>query len=91
MARVSTNISLDADLKKQAQELFAEMGMDLSTAVSIFLRQTVRTRKIPFEISVATPNAETVEAIREVQEMRRDPAMGKTYDDVALMMKELLS
>ena len=39
MAKVSTNVSIDADIKKQAQELFAELGMDLSTAINIFIRQ----------------------------------------------------
>ncbi len=42
MAKVSTNISIDADIKKQAQELFAELGMDLSTAINIFIRQALR-------------------------------------------------
>ena len=39
MAKVSTNISLDADLKRSSQELFSDLGMDLSTAVTIFLKQ----------------------------------------------------
>ena len=37
MPKVSTNINLDADLKKRAQELFADLGMDLTTAVTLFL------------------------------------------------------
>ena len=47
MAKVSTNVSIDADIKKQAQELFAELGMDLSTAINVFLRQslTIPTKK----------------------------------------------
>ena len=50
MAKVSTNISLDEDLKKQAQELFAEFGLDLTTAITIFLKQSVREGRIPFSI-----------------------------------------
>ena len=42
MAKVSTSISLDADVKAKAQELFADFGMDLSTAINIFLRQSIR-------------------------------------------------
>ena len=50
MAKVPTNISIDADIKAQAQTLLADMGMDLSTAVNIFLRQMVRDHAIPFAI-----------------------------------------
>ena len=50
MAKVSTNISLDEDLKKEAQALFAEFGLDLSTAITIFLKQSVREGRIPFSI-----------------------------------------
>jgi len=50
MAKVSTNISLDEDLKKEAQALFAEFGLDLTTAITIFLKQSVREGRIPFTI-----------------------------------------
>ena len=50
MAKVSTNISLDEDLKKEAQALFAEFGLDLTTAITIFLKQSVREGRIPFSI-----------------------------------------
>ena len=42
MAKVSTSISIDADVKAQAQALFADFGLDLSTAINIFLRQSIR-------------------------------------------------
>ncbi len=51
MAKVSTSISIDADVKAQAQELFADLGLDLSTAINIFLRQSIRENCIPFEVS----------------------------------------
>ena len=50
MAKVSTNVSIDADTKVRAQELLADLGLDLSTAVNIFLRQMVYENAIPFEI-----------------------------------------
>ena len=50
MAKVSTNISLDEDLKKEAQALFAEFGLDLTTAITVFLKQSVREGRIPFSI-----------------------------------------
>ena len=42
MARTSTNISLDPELKRSSQELFADLGIDLSTAITLFLKQSLR-------------------------------------------------
>ncbi len=42
---------MDEELKKQAEQLFAQFGMNMSTAVTIFVKTVVRERKIPFEIS----------------------------------------
>ena len=50
MAKTTANISIDAETKRQAQELFAEFGMDLSTAVTIFFRQAIWEHAMPFEI-----------------------------------------
>ncbi|MBQ9460832.1 MAG: type II toxin-antitoxin system RelB/DinJ family antitoxin [Clostridia bacterium] len=67
MAKVSTNISIDADVKKQAQELFAKLGMDLSTAVNIFLRQSIRSQSIPFAITAEIPNNVTFSAMESAE------------------------
>ena len=48
---INVNIRIDEDLKKQSEALLAEMGLNMTTAVNIFLRQVVRTGKIPFEIT----------------------------------------
>ncbi len=50
MAGQSTNIKIDPELKKEAQKLFSELGMDMTTAVNIFLRQAVREQAIPFRV-----------------------------------------
>lgn len=73
MAKVSTNINLDPDLKKSAQELFSDLGLDLTTAVTLFLNQAVREQKIPFEIKRTSPNTETILAMSEFYEMRNNP------------------
>ncbi len=91
MSAVSTNIKIDSQLKQESQALFESLGLNLSTAVNIFLRQAVREQAIPFRVSVRTPNAETIEAIQEVQRMKVNPNLGKTYTDVDQMMKELLA
>ena len=89
----TTNISIrmDNELKTQAEALFSELGMNMSTAFNIFVRQAIRTGGIPFSISLNQPNEDTMEAIREVQIMKADPSIGKTYNNVDEMMEELLS
>lgn len=67
MAAVSTNIKIDPVLKKDAQELFEKLGMSLSTAVNVFLRQAVREQGIPFYISMEEPNEETKKAIEDAR------------------------
>lgn len=88
MAKVSTNITIDADVKKQAQELFADLGLDLSTAINIFLRQAVRENGLPFEMRVAKPNAETIAAIEEGRAMAHDPN-AKSYANAEELKKAL--
>lgn len=58
---VSTNIKIDETVKKEAQELFSKLGLDMTTAVNLFLRQAIRTQSIPFSISMDIPNEETLE------------------------------
>lgn len=90
MAKVSANISLDAETKAQAQELLSEFGMDLSTAVNIFLKQMIYERAIPFSVSRNIPNAETVSAIEETREMAKHPERYKSYNSADEMIEDLL-
>ncbi len=91
MAKVSTNISIDADVKKEAQALFADFGLDLSTAINIFLRQSIRENSIPFSIQREVPNADTIAALKESEEMAKHPEKYKGYSDVGEMMKDMLA
>ncbi len=63
MPKVSTNISIDADTKAKAQVLLADFGMDLSTAVNVFLKQMVYEGAFPFSITREIPNATTLAAM----------------------------
>lgn len=88
MAKVSTNISIDADVKKQAQELFAALGIDLSTAINIYLKRAILEQGIPFEVRLEIPNAETVAAIEEGRRMAHDPN-AKSYSSIEELRKAL--
>lgn len=89
MAKVPTSISIDADVKAKAQELFADFGMDLSTAINIFLRQALYERRLPFDISREVPNADTIAAMKEVEEMSKNPEKYKRYSSFAELLKEV--
>lgn len=91
MSKVSTNINLDADLKKSAQELFSDLGLDFTTAVTLFLKQALREQAIPFEIKRETPNAETIEAMNEFYEMKAHPETYKRYSSFQEAMNEVLN
>ncbi len=86
----TTNISIrmDADLKRQADDLFAELGMNLSTAFNIFVRQSLREGRIPFDISLNQPNAETIAAMLEAERIARDPNV-KGYTDLDQLFADL--
>ena len=47
---INVNIRMDEDLKKQAEQLFADLGMNMTTAINVFVRQSVSYGGIPFEI-----------------------------------------
>lgn len=64
--KIRTNVYLDADIKRKAQEIFKEYGMGLSDAFNIFLAQAVMQRGIPFEVKI--PNKETAQAIKDARE-----------------------
>ena len=75
------NIQMDSDLKAQADALFGELGMDLSTAFNIFVRQALREGRIPFNISLNQPNKETIAAMLEAERIAKDPS-AKGYTDL---------
>ena len=90
MAGNTTNISIrmDSELKAQADALFAELGMNLSTAFNIFVRQSVREGRIPFDISLNQPNWETIAAMLEAERIVKDRSV-KGYSDLNELFKEL--
>lgn len=88
--KVNTNISIDADLKKNAVALFKDFGLDLSTAISLFLSQSIREQRIPFEITKEVPNKKTLDAYKEVEKMELNPDDYKTFDSVSSLMEDLL-
>lgn len=86
----TTNFSvrMDSDLKKECEALFNELGMNLTTAINVFLRQSLRTGGLPFEVRLERPNKETVAAMLEAERIAHDPSV-KHYSDLDEMFAEL--
>lgn len=86
MAQTNVTFRMDEDLKKQAEQLFNEFGMNMTTAFIIFTKAVVRQGKIPFEIAVDIPNAETIQAMEDVKSNR---GMSQKFDSVDELMRNL--
>lgn len=89
MANVNVTIRMDSDLKKQADALFNELGMSMTTAITIFAKQAVREQKIPFDISLNIPNEETIEALKEFDKMVSDKDTYTRHDLFEDLVKEI--
>ena len=91
MATVNMSIRMDTELKRQADAMLADMGLNMTTAMNMFLRQVVRQGKIPFEIATDIPNAETLAAMKEVDDMINGKIPAKKYTSTDELFKDLES
>ena len=87
---MSTNLNIrtDKDVKESAAILFESLGLDMSTAVNLFLRQALRVNGIPFEIKAEVPKPETLAALEELKEARMDKNK-KTYSSFSEILAEV--
>ena len=74
MATTNLNIRTDKEIKDQAEKIFNELGLNITTAVNIFLRTAVREHGIPFELKLEVPNEITAEAIGEGRKLMAVPS-----------------
>lgn len=86
MKSVNVTFRVDENLKAQADALFADLGMSLSTAFNIFLRQSVREQQIPFAISRNMPNAVTLAAMDSAE---NEEELYGPFDSAASVMEAL--
>lgn len=86
MAAVSTNIKIDPVLKQQSKELFESLGLSLSSAINMFLRQSVREQAIPFRVGNHVPNSETIQAIENA---RNGFGLSRGFASVSELMEDL--
>lgn len=73
----TTNFSvrMDSDIKKQCEALYGELGINLTTAINVFLRQSLRVGGFPFDVRMEQPNKETMAAMLEAERIARDSSL----------------
>jgi len=72
MATTNLNIRTDKEIKEQAERIFSELGLNMTTAINIFLRTTIREHGIPFPLKLDVPNDLTAAAIEEGRRIAYD-------------------
>ena len=78
-------VRVDSQLKQQAEILFQEMGMNMSMAINIFLKQVVKDQGIPFTIT-NKPNRQTQKAIKNSQNKKK---LSKNFENVEDLFEDL--
>ena len=90
MQNKSVTIRTDKEIKDQVKSLYAALGMDLTTAVNVFFRQSLLRNGMPFEISLDVPNTVTLAAFEEGDKMINDPAAPR-YSSVERLFEDLMN
>lgn len=88
MASTNFSVRMDSEIKRQCEALYGELGMNLTTAINVFLRQSLRAGGFPFEVKLDQPNKETIAAMLEAERIAKDPSV-KHYSDVEEALREL--
>ncbi len=85
----TVSIRIDRKVKNEAQELFNALGMDMTTAINVFLRQAIITGGLPFKVQKErTPSRALLAAMKEAKELAKDPN-AKRYDNLEELFEDL--
>lgn len=75
MATAPTQIRIDADVKREANALFSDLGLDMSSAVNLFLHQCILRGGLPFAVEMPQYSQKTLDAMAEARKISRDPSV----------------
>ena len=87
-ATTNFTVRIDSDIKKQCEAVYGELGINLTTAINVFLRQSLRVGGFPFDVRMEQPNKETITAMLEAERLARDPS-AKRYSDIDEALRAL--
>lgn len=88
METTNLNIRTEKRTKEQAEAIFNELGLNMTTAINMFLKTTIRENGIPFSLMLKEPTKETVDAINEGRRIARDLNV-KGYSSIEELKKAL--
>ena len=87
-ATTNFTVRIDSDIKKQCEAVYGELGINLTTAINVFLRQSLRVGGFPFDVRMEQPNKETIAAMLEAEHLAHDPS-AKRYSDIDEALRAL--
>lgn len=90
MSISTISFDVDSELKRKAENIFEEFGLNMASAMNMFLEKIVDNKEILFDFEEEIPNEETKLALAEYDEMVNNPEKYKRYDSVDEMMKDIL-
>lgn len=91
MATTNINVRVDSALKQEAEALFNDLGLNMSSAINMFLRSAINHDGIPFEVRRPTLNEETKAALNEYEEMKKNPGSYKRYESFDEVLDEVFT
>ena len=85
MSKTSMSIRLDSEVKEQAQQVFSNLGMDMTTAINIFLRQAIQYQGLPFDVRL-DESRRLLEVLTDLDQNRN---MSQSFESVSDLMEDL--
>ena len=85
MSKMSISIRLDSEVKEQAQQVFSNLGMDMTTAINIFLRQAIQYQGLPFDVRL-DENRKLLQVLTDLDQNRN---MSQSFESVSDLMEDL--
>ena len=85
MSKTSMSIRLDSEVKEQAQQVFNNLGMDMTTAINIFLRQAIQYQGLPFDVRL-DENRKLLQVLTDLDQNRN---MSQSFESVSDLMEDL--
>lgn len=85
MSKMSMSIRLDSEVKEQAQQVFSNLGMDMTTAINIFLRQAIQYQGLPFDVRL-DENRKLLQVLTYLDQNRN---MSQSFESVSDLMEDL--
>ena len=85
MSKTSMSIRLDSEVKEQAQQVFNNLGMDMTTAINIFLRQAIQYQGLPFDVRLD----ENRKLLQVLTDLDQNLNMSQSFESVSDLMEDL--